>query len=329
MSLMPVFPSRLLRPLLLGVALASLAACSSDPDKDAPTFVSVQDYLKTAYQPTQHFTFDGSSTRWAWGTHQVDVSLLVPSGQKNLPVILYLPGLGEGVDDGVLWRQSWADAGYAVLTVQALRDDHSIYDSADAQAGAFRMIAAKAFDPAALNERVVEVDRVLTEVRRRGKAGEAGYNALDLDRLVVAGYDLGAQTAAALAGEHAPDKARAVTWKPQAAILLSPYVPGGADPARFAQIDTPLLSVTGPQDEDTFSWVATARQRLALYQNLSVPGSYQLTLDEANHKGLSGTIAKAEGGKGSKPERPKGDGPQGGGPGGPGGEGWRAPPRQN
>jgi hypothetical protein len=301
MTLTSFRPARFVRPLLLGVALAALGACSSTSDKQAPTFVSIQEYLKTAYQPGEHYKLDGFTTHWAWGSHQVNVSLLLPSGQKNLPLILYLPGLGEGVGKGELWRQSWADAGYGVLTLQASRDDHSIYNSADAQDGAFRMIAQKAFSDAALSARVQEVDWVLSEVRRRGLAGEAGFSALDTQRVVVAGFDLGAQTAAALAGERTPGQPRAVNWRPQAAILLSPYVEGGADPARFGQIDTPLLSVTGPQDEDTFSWVATAGQRLDLFNGLGASGGYQLTLADVTHQGLSGSTSTLESDEGSPP----------------------------
>lgn len=290
---MSVTPKRstLLRPLLFAVALGALAACSSSPEKDAPTFVSVQDYLKTAYQPAQHYKFDGWNSHWSWAGHQLDVALIVPSEQKNVPLIIYLPGLGEDPSAGDLWRQTWVDAGYAVLSLQAPRFQHSLYSTSDAQAGAFQTIAQRSFAPASLRSRVEDVNQVMAEVKRRAAAGEAGYSAIDSQRLVIAGFDLGAQTAAAVSGERDPGEPRAVAWKPLASILLSPYVEGGTDPSRFGQIDTPVLSVTGPLDEDPFSWVATARQREDLYNNLGALGGYQLKLQDATHQGLSGTLA--------------------------------------
>jgi len=317
MSLLPFSFARLARPLALSVALAALAACSSPPPADDDGMVSLQEYLKTAYNPGVANKLDGWATRWAWGNHQIDLSLLVPAGQKNVPLVVYLPGLGEDDSAGQLWRQSWGNAGYAVLTVQPTRYDSSVYKTPDAQAGAFRGIAANSYADAALQARVAEVVTVLAEVRRRGLAGEAGFNAVDVQRTVVAGYDLGAQTAAALAGEHDDGQARLSQWRPLGAIVLSPYVAAGADPARFAHIDTPLLSVTGPLDEDPFSWVASAQQRFALFDGLGASGGYQLRLQDASHKDLSGTLVHA----GKPAGRAHDEGGEGGGPGGPGGGG--------
>ncbi|MGI4838962.1 MAG: alpha/beta hydrolase family protein [Janthinobacterium lividum] len=319
---MPAPTVRFACPLLLGLALA-LGACSSQPDKDEPPFISTQTYLKSAYTAPQHFKFASFDTRWAWGgqqqdgqrpgapeqgKHELDLSLLVPEGVKNVPVIIYLPGLGEGANGGELWRQTWADAGYAVLSIQATRDNASIYNSSNARDGAFRTIAANAFADAPAANRVAEVNRILSEARRRGQAGEAGFAALDTSKVAVAGFDLGAQTAAALAGERQPGQPRPVDWKPLATILLSPYVPGGVDDRRYSQIDSPLLAVTGPMDEDPFSWIASAQQRFALFRGLSHDG-YQLTLNDATHTVLSGTIAKVD--KSDKKPRGGEDDPSG------------------
>jgi hypothetical protein len=294
---MPAPTVRLALPVLLGLTLA-LGACSSQPDKNEPPFISTQTYLKSAYTAPQHFKFASYDTRWAWGTdaagkHEVDISLLVPEGTKNVPVVIYLPGLGENASGGELWRQTWADAGYAVLSVQATRDNATIYNSSNARDGAFRTIAANAFADAPAANRVAEIVRILGEARRRGQAGEAGFAALDTSKVAVAGFDLGAQTAAALAGERQPGQPRSVDWKPLATILLSPYVPGGVDDRRYSQIDTPLLAVTGPMDEDPFSWIASAQQRFGLFRGLSHNG-YQLTLNDATHSVLSGNIAKID-----------------------------------
>lgn len=321
---MPICNPRLFITLAF---ISALSACSNEPDKNVPPFVSMQEYLKTAYQPATHFKFEGWTAQWAWAGNQVNTALLVPSGQRNVPVVLYLPGLGEDASAGELWRQSWADAGYAVLSVQATRDDHSLYSSTDAQAGAFRNMAMKAFGDKALNTRLEEVQQVLAEAQRRGQAGEAGFSALDTHRVVVAGYDLGAQTAAALAGERAPGQPRSTALRPMAAISLSPYVPGGADFQRYAQVDVPLLAVTGVGDEDPFSWIETPEQRQNLYTHLSGSG-YQLLLNDVTHAGLSGNFFKAADGKhapanrGESQERnkPGGGHRHGGKPGGGGGE---------
>lgn len=303
---MPATTARFTLPVLLALTLA-LGACSSKPDKDEPPFISTQAYLKSAYTAPVHHKFASFDTRWAWDKHEVDISLLVPEGGNNLPVILYLPGLGEGANAGELWRQTWADAGYAVLSLQATRDNASIYNTSNARDGAFRTIAANAFAPAPAANRVEQIERIVNEARRRSQAGEPGFAALDMHKLVVAGFDLGAQTAAALSGERAPGQPRAVDWKPLATLLLSPYVPGGVDERRFAQIDTPVLAITGPLDEDPFSWIASAQQRYSLFSGLT-HGGYQLKLNDATHTVLSGNIAKVD--KSEKKPRSGEDGPR-------------------
>ncbi len=138
-------------------------------------------------------------------------------------------------------------------------------------------------------DRLSTVQKVLTEVRARAAKGDAQLAAIDWNQVVVAGFDLGAQTAEALAGALEPGATSGVAIQPKAVLLLSPYVEAGARPEVFAQISAPVLSMTGQEDEDPFNWVSSYRQRQVLGESVTAAGSVQLELNKATHKTLSGT----------------------------------------
>ena len=53
-----------------------------------------------------------------------------PQDAAVVPVVVYLPGLGQSAAAGATWRAAWASAGYAVLAVQPLDDDALAWTSA-------------------------------------------------------------------------------------------------------------------------------------------------------------------------------------------------------
>jgi hypothetical protein len=300
--------------LLLPFLSLLLVACSGHRPPPEGFDEAALKYRAAGYQPAMKRPTREWQATWALNQTLLDVAWVAPQpGASAAPLILYLPGLGEPARGGELWRRAWAEAGYAVLSLQMPDDGRAVYSSAEAQAGAFRALAQRHFSPAALQARLNAVRLALAEVRRRAQAGDPAFAGVDTSRLLVAGFDLGAQTAAALAGERDADEQPALSPAPLAAILLSPYVEAQRDPARFARIAAPLLSITGPQDEDPLSW-QPALQRQALWAGVQAPGSYQL-LAQAGHMSLSG----------SAPERHAGTRDEEGGR-GPGGPGMGGPP---
>lgn len=310
--------SRLLRlslPLLVG---AALAACAGRPEPPGPSGEGLERHLEGAYRPPARLPVRGWDAEWQVAGQAVEVSWLAPEQARAAPLILYLPGLGEGSRAGAQWRRAWAEAGYAVLSVQPQAYGRAVYSTAEVQAGVFRSLAQKSFAGQALAARIAVLDQVLAELRSRAQAGEPSLAGVDWQTLAVAGFDLGAQTAAALAGERASGEAAPAGWRPKAAILLSPYVAEESEDSRFGRIGTPLLALTGPRDEDPFGWVEPPSRRQLLWQGLQVPGSYQLLAAEASHRLLGGSFEAMPGpDAGREGARPAGARPEGGG--GPGG----------
>ena len=274
---------------LLGT-LAVMSGCAGDPPDPRIKFdEQLNKDLTTAYQPSHSETTSWDAT-WQFDKQSVGVTWLAPVSHERVPLIIYLPGLGESASAGEEWRASWAQAGYAVLSIQGNAYGPAVFATPLAQAGDFRAMASNGFSNASLRDRLSIVQKVVSEVQARAAKGDAQLAAIDWNQVVVAGFDLGAQTAAVMVGAHEPGTASGVDVQPKAALLLSPYVEAGAKQEVFARINAPVLSITGPDDEDPFNWVNSYRQRQVLGESVTVAGSYQVELNRATHKTLSGTL---------------------------------------
>ncbi|UWF51845.1 alpha/beta hydrolase [Pseudomonas sp. N3-W] len=296
----------------LAGGLGLISGCAGDPPDPRIEFTErVNKELTTAYQPSHNETA-GWGAVWQIDQQSVDVAWLAPTNHERLPLIIYLPGLGEPASGGAEWRKAWAQAGYAVLSVQGHAYDQSIFASQQAQYGDFRGVASSHYTAAALRDRLSTLQKVLAEVRARAAKGDAQLAAIDWNQVVVAGFDLGAQTAEALAGALEPGATSGVAIQPKAVLLLSPYVEADAGQDVFARISAPVLSMTGQNDEDPFNWVSSYRQREVLGQSVTAAGSVQLELNKATHKTLSGTeLFNRPAKKADKGSAPSGDAPKG------------------
>ena len=240
----------LLVAFALGVALAGCRSAAPAPPKPE---LELQKLADRGYLGGRHYQTTALRETWVDGEAPLDVSLILPVGDGPFPLVIYLPGLGESAAAGSLWREAWAQSGYAVLTVQPVALGESVLRSDKARAGDFLGLAREYFSAPALNARTQHLTYALGELRRRAQGGTAPYARIDTRRVALAGFDLGAQSAAALIGERL-DGAGPVgaAWDIRAAVLLSPYVERGTDGAtdRFSAIGVPVLSVTGTEDAD-------------------------------------------------------------------------------
>lgn len=281
---------------LLGwVMFLLLAGCASHPAPEKATKDQPNWYQTSAYRSAQQYGVQAGQGFWSLPSGSVEVAWLVPQGRAVAPLILYFPGLGETAQAGARWRQTWAEAGYAVLSVQVPAYGMAVYASKEARAGVFQPIARRAFGAEALAHRHALATEALAYLNQRIRAGDLHFAPIDSSRVAVAGFDLGAQTAAHLAMETNSASADGARLRPLAVLLLSPYVAADADEASFARIQAPVLSITGPRDEDPFSWVASPQVRLKLWQGLQASGSYHLWLTEATHATLSGLVSEGFG----------------------------------
>ena len=236
--------------------------------------------------------YETVSTRDTWTVDEeaLDVSLLLPAPSGAYPLVVYLPGLGELSDAGLSWRQAWARAGYAVLSVQPTKFGPAIWASSRARAGDFFNIAHDAFSVPSLAARTQIARTALEQVsRRQHDARSTAFTRIDLTRIAVAGFDLGAQTALMAAGArvpgveplHLPDGVKGV-------IVLSPYADASEVESNFQPIRLPVLSVTSRLDTDAYGLIGTAAIRRMPFQYMPPGEKYLLLLASAPHTELAG-----------------------------------------
>ncbi len=287
--------------VVCGSLLPGCASRSTPADQGA----ALQQVVDRGYIPEGRYATTSLNETWTYGDMSLEITLVGPSKNAMFPLIVYLPGLGESAEAGILWRNAWAKAGYVVLSVQPATMGESVLRSKPALAGNFEELAKEHFSSRSLEARLGIVDYVLAEVRRRAASGVAPYSSIDATRVAVAGYDLGAQTASAIAGEaigginvHAADQ------NVGAVIILSPYAsPAKGLAQRFAGISIPALLITGTDDGDPFG-IVSSNARLGPWEFMPAGDKYLLLLSGGTHAVLAGLGMAPRGGDGATERAP-------------------------
>lgn len=323
-------PTHGLLPLLLALT-AAVGACASRPDPGEQAEAEARRFAERGYHPERNLPVTRRDAHVGDEHGGMDLSLDCPATPGRYPLVIYLPGLGETARAAPLWRTTWAQAGYAVLGMQRQADGPQVWSSPDARRGAFDQLARSRFGGAQLAERSEAVRRTLEAIRRQAAAeGKDGgmYACVDTSRIAVVGFELGAQTALALAGERyresraaaggdaAADGREPATLPGLTAVaVFSPYVnmAAGGLSERYRDILAPTLVVTGDADEDRYGLGITPTVRQAPFRYMPEGNKFQLVLNAGNYTLLSGADAPSrEEGQGGGRGRPGGAGGMGG-----------------
>ncbi|HET7794330.1 MAG TPA: hypothetical protein VFL64_13185 [Rhizobacter sp.] len=284
---------------------ASLLACSSEPPQRRPDEPLPQEFAARGYSSVEQAAVSHTSHPWVVAGQTITVNLDMPERGDRLPLVIYVPGLGEASDAGDAWRSAWAGAGYAVMSVQPLLEDATAWSSDLARDGDFVKLGKQRHAPAVMADRLRRLDQVLGEARRRTSAGEAPWQRVAWDRVAIAGFGLGAYTAMAVAGERISSADQPLTTvSVRAAIALSPYVSfsQGSLDTRYKGIRLPTLSVTSDADRDVLGQADGPLLRAAAFSHLQGNDKYLLSLRSLPHAAFSGSAHAA----GPQPEREAG-----------------------
>jgi len=231
---------------------------------------------------------------WLISGQAVLLVLAEPGPPALVPLVIYLPGLGESGQAGERWRSAWASAGYAVLSVQPLAEDAAAWTSELARTGEFKALGQQQFAGTMMARRLQMLAGVVGDAQRRATAGEAAWQRIDWDRMAIAGFDLGAYSAMTAAGERVRDAPLAAGQIAiRAAIAISPYasVSAGSLATRYLGIHAPVLSITSDVDTDAVGLVDGPYLRRAPFDQMAGPDKFLLLLQGLSHAALSGTLS--------------------------------------
>ncbi len=296
-----------------------LTACAAPPEqRNNARDAAQQNFLDKAYRNELPLRLEShrSSLNGPHGT--IYTEMTAPRDGGNYPIIIYLPGLAESTSEGSTWRIALAEAGYAVLSVQAQGDGSALLASDLARAGDFKQIGQQAFRAEALQQRMDNLAFVLAQLPQLAKK-DLLYARGDASRLLIAGFDLGAQTAQAMASTATMPPAGL-----RGLILISPYHDRQqSDSALYARLQLPVLSITSAIDVDDYGVVPDASARIVPYQTMPRGDKYLLVMRAMSHRNLGGKdnldemMSKKDAGSGAKGRRGGGGSPpEGGGMGG-------------
>jgi hypothetical protein len=162
--------------------------------------------------------------------------------------------------------------------------------SKSARSSELRYLGHEFFAVDALKNRMEQLYWAYQQLSIRVTMGLPLYAAADLGHIVLAGYDLGAQTVTAVLGEDfmtpLPENR---AFKVDAAIVLSPSIDlaEGNVRKRFQKLNLPLLVISGSEDNDPYA-ISSASVRAAVWE-FSPPGDkYLLQLTGNVHALLAG-----------------------------------------
>jgi dienelactone hydrolase len=241
------------------------------------------------YKSEQRYATTSILEAWTLAGEPVEMTLVRPTGSDVFPLVIYLPGLGETSSAGAAWRQAWAQAGYAVLSLQSVANGQTLWSSAQARSGDFPDLAREHFSRRALAMRLTMLRTLFAELNRRHDSG--ALRGVDMSRIALAGFDLGAQTVMAAAGETGYDSEPfTLPGAVKCVIALSPYADSGGAGfgQRFAAIHGPVLSVTSMDDTDSYGLVTEAAMRRAPFEHMPPGQKYLLSLVNAPHALIAG-----------------------------------------
>lgn len=234
---------------------------------------------------------------WADHARQRDLPLRIrlPESSQRLPAILFSHGLGGSRGGGAEWGEQWASHGFAVIHVQHLGSDESLWK--DKPPGERMAGLRSGADLAQFLARIADIKFVVAELGRRQSAGDPLAARLNLDRLGMSGHSFGAITTLYLGGQR-PATAIAdrllgdLSESRFAAFLAFSPQSLGADPAQqFAGFTRPALLVTGTLDGRPFAGMgASPEQRLVPFEAMASAGNkFLLMVAQADHMFFNGT----------------------------------------
>ena len=311
--------------------LIGLAGCNSSPPPPKLNVARVQDFELYGYDSGIDYVTSSNSLWLNVAKDCCKISIIQPQREGKYPLVVYLPGLGETIEAAAELRNAWAKSGYTVLTIQTLKDDEIAWTSLAAREADFSYINSDRYSPGIVSNRLQLLSQALSEIQYRVASNDPDFSKIDLSKIAIAGFDIGAYTTMIMAGENIsgiPKTKLPVTIK--AVIALSPYA-DFSEPLseRYLNIRVPVLSVTSTTDRAKYSKLPTSLHD-APFHFMPAKEKYLLKLFGASHTLIGNPVTTAvleDQGQDSNDrdsaDTPDGGGPGGGGPGGggPGGGG--------
>jgi hypothetical protein len=119
-------------------------------DRDA----EIEDFTSQGGFPSPGYAASSIHETWLHEDVAVSVSIRIPHTPGQLPVAVYLPGLGEVTDHGQLWKSAWERAGYIAVSIQPKEYGEALAPTGKLNPLEYKTIGRKPFSHHALENRI-------------------------------------------------------------------------------------------------------------------------------------------------------------------------------
>ncbi len=214
---------------------------------------------------------------------KVPLKIYRVSSETPQPVILFSHGLGGSRDGNPYLGKHWASAGFVCVFIQHPGSDRDVWQSAAIRE---RMAALKrAASVVSSRDRCADVSFVIDQLERWNREeGHPLEGKLDLDRIGMSGHSFGAVTTMAVAGRRFPFRISFAEQRIDAFVAMSPQPGKGIPPdVAFGELDVPVLTMTGTQDDSPIDDSTTPELRREVFKSMPVGDKYELVFDGGHH----------------------------------------------
>ena len=267
------------------VPVALMTACASAPKVIEVDQARVNEFAQHGYDSGIDYATAVARFSMQLENNFIQITSVQPKREGRYPLIIYLPGLGESADAAPELRNAWAKSGYVVLSLQPLKEDEDIWSSDAARRADFAFIRQDRYSPSVISHRL-DVIRGLIEYLKHGVAsGDEYLKDIDLSRIAIIGFDVGASTAMIVSGEVVPEVTRTdLDIQPAIVVALSPHAESaGTDvDTRYQNINVPVLSVTSNSDDEAHGNASISLHQIP-FQHMPPENKYLLLLANASH----------------------------------------------
>jgi predicted dienelactone hydrolase len=267
---------------IVSIGLSVVTAAENIPLKQARQSVSIQREYAAASEEFQWFDVRRS--------RPTPAKIYYPAAGKGpFPIVLFSHGLGRSREDCAYLGMHWAGRGYVAVFVQHVGSDEAVWRG---KVQPLKHLKEAYEDPATMRNRTQDMRFALDQLMRLPKSDSLAAR-LDFTRIGAAGFDLGAETALALAGQLLPDGRIVRDPRISAVIAMSPPVSLGSMPLEitYGGINVPCLYMRGSED-DGIVGATKAYQRRWPFDYSCGADQYLLTFLGGDHMIYAGHIVR-------------------------------------
>lgn len=201
------------------------------------------------------------------------------------PVIVFSHGLGGTRDGYEYLGRHWASHGYVSVHLQHHGSDDSVWRGKANPQAALRE-ATKSAEIA--KNRPLDVSFALDQLTKENAAPGPLRGKLDLEHVGMAGHSFGAWTTLVIAGQRLGlGLASLADRRVKAAIPMSAPVPMRRDESTYAEIEIPLLHMTGTADDSPIG-DTSAKERRIPFDSIANASQILITFSGGDHMVFSG-----------------------------------------